>query len=129
MLIAKVLWLGLAVLPWALGLSVRVIYLGHSGFSVKKREKNVGEEKAQDKSESIPFNLAAFLKLGQGASASTIDEEQQQSTSQDTRPLLASGARPKCGRRPVWKQTAMVFMCVLAFAAFAAVAPAVAVAT
>jgi len=45
----RVLWLGLAVLPWALGLSV-------SGFSVKKRDENVGEEKDHDKSESTPLN-------------------------------------------------------------------------
>ena len=127
MLIASIFWLGLAVLPWALGLSACVIYLGHSGSSVKKFDKNLEEEKAQDKSENTPLNLAACLTWGRGARQTiSINEGGRHSQSQGTRPLLVSVRRPKCSR-PVWKKTAVVFMCVLALAALAAVAPAVAV--
>ena len=127
-LVAEVLWLGLAVLPWALGLSVCVICLLHSGFTVKKRDENVGQGNAQDKSENTPLNQAARLTRRHGArQTASINEVQRHSQSQGTRPLLVGGPRPKCSRNPIWKKTAMVSVCVLTLAAFAAVAPAEAV--
>ena len=47
----------------ALGFLVCVIY-PRLGFCVMKRDKKAGEEKAQDKPETIPFNLVACLTRG-----------------------------------------------------------------
>ena len=127
-LVAKVLWLGLAVLPWALGLSVFVIYLWHSGFSVKKRDENVGGGETTTSPRAL-HSAKQRAKHGGRALVKPSPSTRGDGTEnlKIPRPLLVSGPRPKCSRNLIWKKTVMVSIRVLTLAASAAVAPVVAV--